>query len=415
MTIKIQSFLLIIALFSVGCVTASTNNSGRENITLCKQGWSETQSGSHFLAIDSFNECIKNGNLSTKSLAKTYRNIGIANSRIGNFELAISYYDKALALSPLDPWNDYINRGNAWDELNKFDNAIKDYNLALKIRPNYGEAFYNKGISYEKQKKIKAAIIEFTNAYNSGLRTKALLERLQVHNQLKNIGTTEAKKDSLTPFIQKMFQQHEGKTLCSVPETSFASIRSSLLSYLAENKSNQKVSGTTVATALWTLYPCPFSPNRTELEPATLKDIKGVWVFPESSQKLRFGPNSNQKAPTAPLPVKCEAIAYYPNGEMRNAIFAGQQKCPFEKAIDMDAARKNPIVANWSLLQDGRVCITRSDVKNHTEEWDLYSVVTTFSTNGVQFEKGDLLAYLRKENGNKVNAATQFRHLKRLQ
>jgi hypothetical protein len=41
-------------------------------------------------------------------------------------------------------------------------------------------------------------------------------------------------------------------------------------------------------------------------------------------------------------------------------------------------------------------------------------VQTPFTFNDVQFTAGDLVAYVRRENGNEVGAATQFRHLQRL-
>lgn len=224
----------------------------------------------------------------------------------------------------------------------------------------------------------------------------------------------QEQSNSLSSFIQKMFERNQGTTLCSAPTTSAKSIHSNIFNYLENNNLLKKADPKVIATVIWTLYPCPFSPNRTELTPATSKDITGVWLFPESSQKLRFGPTSKQKSPAGPVPVKCSAIGYYPNGELRSAIFAGEQKCPFTKAPDMDDARKNPRVSEWSLPRNGRLIVTRTDVDNHIEEWDVYTVITSFSASEVDFKKGDLLAYLRKAKGNNVNASTQFRHWKRL-
>jgi hypothetical protein len=165
---------------------------------------------------------------------------------------------------------------------------------------------------------------------------------------------------------------------------------------------------------LWTLFPCPFSPYRPELRPASAVDIEGVWVFPETSQKLRFGPTSPQKSPTGPVPLRCDVVAYYPNGEARHAIIGGQQKCPFASASDMDPARKNPRVMDWKMLREGRVSHTRTDVPNHIEEWDIYVVTASFTHGDVAFSAGELVAYARRERGNEVGAATQFRHLQKL-
>ena len=84
------------------------------------------------------------------------------------------------------------------------------------------------------------------------------------------------------------------------------------------------------------------------------------------------------------------------------------------QAADLDAARKNPQVSTWTLLEEGRIAVTRTDVAGHVEEWDVFTVTRPFVLQEVTFAEGDLAAYIRRENGNAVGAATQFRHLQRL-
>jgi hypothetical protein len=119
--------------------------------------------------------------------------------------------------------------------------------------------------------------------------------------------------------------------------------------------------------------------------------------------------------PAGPLPVKCDGVGYFEGGELRHAVVAGVARCPFEKSSDLDAARKLPQVSRWSVLREGRVGVTRTDVSGHIEEWDVYVVAAHFDYQDVSFREGDLVAYLRRENGNEVGASTQFRHLQRLQ
>lgn len=221
-------------------------------------------------------------------------------------------------------------------------------------------------------------------------------------------------RDPMTKLIWDMFKMHDGKTLCSSGSNSLEKIRADVVDHLKAQGGAETVTAQSVAIALWTRYPCPFSPYRPELRPASARDVEGVWLFPESSQRYRFGPRSTQQPPSGPMPVKCDAVAYYANGELRHAIIAGRPECPFRKASDMDVARANPRVSDWKMLRDGRVSVTRTDVQNHVEEWDIYAVTAPFQMYTLQFEAGDLVAYVRKENGNEVNAATQFRHLKRL-
>lgn len=226
-----------------------------------------------------------------------------------------------------------------------------------------------------------------------------------------NISAQES--DPMGKFIQDTAQMNQDKSMC-VDDPYSQMVRSNLIKYLQAKGEPNSVTPKALAMAMWELYPCPFSPFRSELHLATQKDVKGVWLFPESSQKLRFPSKSGRQSPTGPAPIKCDAVGYYPNGELRHAIIAGQIACPFGKATDLDVARKNPVVSTWSMLRPGRISVTRTDVANHIEEWDVFSVVAPFSLNDVQFSVGDLIAYVRRENGNDVGAATQFRHLKRL-
>lgn len=222
-----------------------------------------------------------------------------------------------------------------------------------------------------------------------------------------------ASPDPLAKFVADMISLHEGKTLCT-GNSMLPSIRAGVVEQLKSVTAGATATLQAAATALWTRYPCPFAPFRPELRLASKRDIEGVWLFPETSQKLRFGPRSEREPPTGKLPVKCDAVGYYPGGELRHAVIAGQTTCPFRRAADFDIARKNPRVSDWSLLRDGRVSVSRTDVRNHIEEWDIYVVVVPFVFEAVEFREGDLVAYVRRENGNEVGASTQFRHLQRL-
>lgn len=149
-----------------------------EDVSLGKLGWEKTEAGDHKAAIELFKKCIAEGNLTKASLARTYRNIGIALKRDGRPKESLEYYGKAIELAPSDVHMDYVNRGNAYSEMKEYDKALLDYDKAQKIVPNYNEAYYNRGIVYEKKEKLKEAKEEFMLAYKNGLRSQLLQERL---------------------------------------------------------------------------------------------------------------------------------------------------------------------------------------------------------------------------------------------
>jgi hypothetical protein len=222
--------------------------------------------------------------------------------------------------------------------------------------------------------------------------------------------------DELTKFISGMFDLHWGTTLCTAGEPSLPAIRAAVVEQLkTSNTPREAIDPDVIAVALWSRFPCPFSPYRPELRPAAAQDVEGAWLFPESSQRLRYGPRTpRSKSPAGRLPVKCEAVYYAPGGELKHAMIAGQPKCPFETTADLGALRDAPRIAGWSLLRDGRIGITPAGAAEPVEEWDVYAVVAPFTFEGVRFAAGDLVEYARKEKGNEVGAVSQFRHLQRL-
>lgn len=224
-------------------------------------------------------------------------------------------------------------------------------------------------------------------------------------------------------FIVEMFKMHDGKTVCSpIGDASLSSVRKSIFNYLNQRGISERSTAEDVAKAIWAIYPCPFSPFRSELKLANKEEITGIWIFPEDSQKLRYGPKSTQSSPMGPVPVKCEMVAYLPEGELRNAMYGKSSnitrpdtsECPFKTEKDLEAMRKFPHVSSWHFQQEGRVAITRTDVVNHIEEWDIYIVQKDFSAYGVNFNAGDLAAFLRKAANNNIGATVQFRHLKKV-
>lgn len=156
-----------------------------EDLSLCVKGWEFSEKGYYEKAIELFDGCIELGRLTNESLARTYRNIGITRKKEGKYEEAIKNYNMALSLEPRDPWDDYVNRGNSWSELGEYKKAFEDYDRAIELKPNYNEVYFNRGIVYEKQGKFLDALTQFKKAYDHGLRSKLLYDRFVVYGLVK--------------------------------------------------------------------------------------------------------------------------------------------------------------------------------------------------------------------------------------
>jgi tetratricopeptide (TPR) repeat protein len=81
----------------------------------------------------------------------------------GQLDQAISYFTKAIKINP-DYVEAYFNRGNVYDSKGQYDQAIKDFNKILEINPNYVKAYQDLGIAHTEKGQYDQAISYFTKA-----------------------------------------------------------------------------------------------------------------------------------------------------------------------------------------------------------------------------------------------------------
>lgn len=225
----------------------------------------------------------------------------------------------------------------------------------------------------------------------------------------------EAQVAQMDKFILDMFRAHQGDTLCMLGNVPVGVVRGMVVDQLKAFGVKDSATQQQVESAVWTVFPCPFSPFRAEVIPAKAKDVEGTWLFPYDSQPYRYGPKSPRQPTDPASAIACEAIGYYPKGELRSGTVLGaKSKCPFHKAADLAPARKRPQLLSWSMISDGRLKVTRTDGKEHVEEWDVYAVTRSFQALNMEIKAGDLIAFRRRDKDNDVNASTEFRHLQRL-
>ena len=56
------------------------------------------------------------------------------------------------------------NRGNALQELKRFEEALTDYERATSLRPNFAEAYSNRGNALRELNRFKEALASFDRA-----------------------------------------------------------------------------------------------------------------------------------------------------------------------------------------------------------------------------------------------------------
>lgn len=71
----------------------------------------------------------------------------------------------SVATEPLADAEAYLKRGEAFADAHKYDEAIADYNMAIRLRPDYAEAYNDRGHAYHwKGGNADRAIADFTRA-----------------------------------------------------------------------------------------------------------------------------------------------------------------------------------------------------------------------------------------------------------
>jgi tetratricopeptide (TPR) repeat protein len=84
-----------------------------------------------------------------------YNNRGVTLRKLGKPEEAVKNYDKAIKLDSIY-YAAYNNKGVSLDYLERYEEAIENYDKALELYPNYIQAYNNKRIALEKIKKRDA-------------------------------------------------------------------------------------------------------------------------------------------------------------------------------------------------------------------------------------------------------------------
>jgi tetratricopeptide (TPR) repeat protein len=134
-------------------------------------GVARLNAGDAGAAVELFTRAIQSKELSPERLALTYHHRGMAFHQEGQAGRAILDYTTAL-------WNENLpkefrprtlnNRGLAFEAINDFDSAMRDYNLAIRMNPNYAEAYSNRGNVHRRQGRHEDAIADYDMALRNG-------------------------------------------------------------------------------------------------------------------------------------------------------------------------------------------------------------------------------------------------------
>jgi tetratricopeptide (TPR) repeat protein len=114
-------------------------------------------------AVAACTRLIESEDFVVNGLAVIYYNRGATLYDMGQYDRAIQDYDAAIKLNP-NFGQAVFNRGNAYDEKGQYDRAIQDYNLAIELSPDYAKVFNNRGYVYDEKREYDRAIRDYDRA-----------------------------------------------------------------------------------------------------------------------------------------------------------------------------------------------------------------------------------------------------------
>lgn len=157
---------LVLVSLIVTCVTARAGG-----LADADAGIARLNAGDPTAAVALFTRAIQSKELSPEVMALAYYHRGMAFHREGQAGRAILDYSTAL-------WNEDLpkdfrpralnNRGLAFEAISDFESAMRDYSLAIRLNPNYAEAFANRGNVHRRNGLHDQALLDYDVALRNG-------------------------------------------------------------------------------------------------------------------------------------------------------------------------------------------------------------------------------------------------------
>lgn len=138
------------------------------------------------------------------NLSSIYRNlIGFGQNAE---QFAILTMQQSIALDPNNP-SLYIDLGGIYYQIGQFDNAIREFQTAIKLKNDYPNAYYNLGHSLEMKNNLQEALVAYQVVKSLVASDKANLDKINVEisaleQKIKQNTTTQPQTQNPNPDQQ---------------------------------------------------------------------------------------------------------------------------------------------------------------------------------------------------------------------
>src|SRR5262245_39601535 len=141
----------------------------QENAAICKD-----ESSAADAAIAACTKIISASKARTNDLASTYYNRAIAYRQKSDLDNAISDYNDAIKINPKHA-RAFNNRGTIYKEKGDLDRAIADFSEAIRLDPKFTAAYFNRGNAYDDKRDDEKALADLEAAIKLDPKSAAAL------------------------------------------------------------------------------------------------------------------------------------------------------------------------------------------------------------------------------------------------
>ena len=113
----------------------------------CPQANDAFEAAEYGVAVELYTKCLDDDDLPEPDLASIYSYRGDAYFELEAYEDALWDYTEVIGFNPDDAWA-YVGRGYAYMEQGAFDNAISDFTVAIRLDPNDAWNYNNRCWTY---------------------------------------------------------------------------------------------------------------------------------------------------------------------------------------------------------------------------------------------------------------------------
>lgn len=148
-----------------------------------EQGLEFFDSGDFETAIVAFTKALR---LALGDLSEILLFRGSSYAYLNKYDNALEDFNESLRLNAYKA-DTYNERGNLYRFMNRLDEAIADYDIAISLDPSHYEALYNRALAYEMQGDMQQAEADLTASINIYPGTAAAYEvRGRIRSALKD-------------------------------------------------------------------------------------------------------------------------------------------------------------------------------------------------------------------------------------